>query len=419
MNIVNICLSLFWLPISFHYRKLGGMGAGDGEMGDMSLILLPDQSKPLLPENNADESAADGNVVASHANSISLNVSANFGENAENRADGNRADDESQEQQAEALNLPVSLAGYRDQATDYARQAKSKNTRRAYASDWDDFARWCQPYGFVPLPARPETVALYLTALADALKPSTLGRRLATISQVHQAAGHETPTTAAPVRLVWAGIRRAKGTHQQGKAPAVTAELRRMVDTLGDRLIGVRDRALLLLGFAGAFRRSELVALDLTDAYAGHDGLTVTIRKSKTDQEGQGRKVGIPYGSHPHTCPVRATAAWREKSGLTGSGSADGALFRAINRHGQVQPGRLSDRAVALIVKRAALAAGLDPTRYAGHSLRAGLATSAAQAGVSERFIMAQTGHKSVTVARRYIRDGSLFRDNAAAQVGL
>ena len=361
----------------------------------MSLILLP-------PETD------------DRQNPTPLNSSTQV----EEFVDHNQADNETQNQQQEGqtkpLNLPVSLAGYQDQAKNYARHAKSHNTRRAYASDWDDFARWCQPYGFVPLPARPETVALYLTALADALKTSTLGRRLATISQVHQAAGHETPTTAAPVRLVWAGIRRAKGTHQQGKAPAVTAEMRRMVDTLDERLIGVRDRALLLLGFAGAFRRSELVGLDLADVHAGHDGLTVTIRKSKTDQEGQGRKVGIPYGSHPHTCPVRSMAAWREKSELT-----EGALFRAINRHGKMQPGRLSDRAVALIVKRAALAAGLDPAKYAGHSLRAGLATSAAQAGVSERSIMAQTGHKSVMVARRYIRDGSLFRDNAAAQVGL
>ncbi len=368
-----------------------------------------------MPQNES----VDGNVVASRANSMPLNGSANFGKNVDGIQADNGSQDRQQEQQndgqqGEPLNLPVSLAGYRDQATYYARQAKSKNTRRAYASDWDDFARWCQPYGFVPLPARPETVALYLTALADALKPSTLGRRLATISQVHQAAGHEAPTTAAPVRLVWAGIRRAKGTHQQGKAPAITAEMRRMVDTLDDRLIGIRDRALLLLGFAGAFRRSELVALVLADVHVGHDGLTIIIRKSKTDQEGQGRKMGIPYGSHPHTCPVRAMAAWREKSDLT-----EGALFRAINRHGAVQPGRLSDRAVALIVKRAALAAGLDPAKYAGHSLRAGLATSAAQAGVSERSIMAQTGHKSVMVARRYIRDGSLFRDNAAAQVGL
>ena len=330
-----------------------------------------------------------------------------------------RSQDEQQRQATGAVNLPVSLATYGQQAKDYARQAKSHNTRRAYASDWDDFARWCRPYGFVPLPAKPETVALYLTALADALKPSTLGRRLATISQVHQAAGHETPTAAAPVRLVWAGIRRAKGTDQHGKAPAVTPELRRMVDTLDDRLIGVRDRALLLIGFAGAFRRSELVGLDVRDVHTGHDGLTAYIRKSKTDQEGQGRKVGIPYGSHPHTCPVRAFGAWIERCGLEKCALTEGPLFRSVNRHGKLQAGRLSDRAVALIVKRAAEAAGLDPARYAGHSLRAGLATSAAQAGVSERSIMAQTGHKSVIVARRYIRDGSLFRDNAAAQVGL
>lgn len=318
------------------------------------------------------------------------------------------------EQKPQAENLPVALTDWGEQARDYVRQARSHNTRRAHASDWDDFQRWCQPYGFVPLPARPETIGLYLTSLAGALKPSTLGRRLATISQVHQAAGHDTPTKAAPVRLVWAGIRRAKGTEQHGKNPAVTAELRRMVDTLEENLLGTRDRGLLLIGFAGAFRRSELVGLDVSDVQAGHDGLTVYIRKSKTDQEGQGRKIGIPYGSQPHTCPVRALAAWLEKSGLT-----EGPLWRAVNRHGQMQPGRLSDKSVALIVKRCAKKAGLDPAKYAGHSLRAGLATSAAAAGVSERSIMAQTGHKSVQMTRRYIRDGSLFRDNAAAQVGL
>lgn len=371
-------------------------------------LQLADSEDSISPK-------VDAALLDSADNATPLNSSAeDDGERPGNPQGSSEQGSSQQNELPETLNLPVSLATYGEQAKDYARQAKSQNTRRAYASDWDDFARWCQPYAFVPLPARPETVALYLTALADALKPSTLGRRLATISQVHQAAGHETPTTAAPVRLVWAGIRRAKGTSQQGKAPAITAEIGRMVDTLDDRLLGVRDRSLLLIGFAGAFRRSELVGLDVKDVQAGHDGLTIHIRKSKTDQEGQGRKVGIPYGSHPHTCPVRAYLAWSEKSGLT-----DGPLFRSVNRHGQLQPARLSDRAVALIVKRAAQNAGLNPDKYAGHSLRAGLATSAAQAGVSERAIMAQTGHKSVMVARRYIRDGSLFRDNAAAQVGL
>lgn len=385
----------------------------------MSLLLVPPSDIDPLQSFDPPQFNAAGKLIDSviFLNGRSAGDEEHVQDQAENQQTGNKPGTDRPQgnpPEAEALNLPVSLAAYGEQARDYARQAKSKNTRRAYASDWDDFARWCQPYGFVPLPARPETVALYLTALADALKPSTLGRRLATISQVHQAAGHDTPTSAAPVRLVWAGIRRAKGTEQHGKAPAVTPELRRMVDTLGETLGGSRDRALLLLGFAGAFRRSELVGLDVADVHAGHDGLTVIIRKSKTDQEGQGRKVGIPYGSHPHTCPVRSHLAWLEKSALT-----EGPLFRSVNRHGQLQLGRLSDRSVALIVKRAAEKAGLDPAKYAGHSLRAGLATSAAQAGVSERSIMAQTGHKSVMVARRYIRDGSLFRDNAAAQVGL
>ena len=389
----------------------------------MTLRLVPEAplATDFVSESHSAPAwtSAAGSPRDSAACPTPLNSSAPGGESRPEKEqrqgqDQQQGQDQPQNKEAGPANLPVSLATYGQQARDYARQAKSNNTRRAYASDWDDFARWCQPYGFVPLPAKPETVALYLTALADALKPSTLGRRLATISQVHQAAGHETPTAAAPVRLVWAGIRRAKGTDQHGKAPAVTAELRRMVDTLENSLIGVRDRALLLIGFAGAFRRSELVGLDVRDVLSGHDGLTVFIRRSKMDQEGQGRKVGIPYGSHTHTCPVRAYAGWLEKCGLT-----EGPVFRSVTRHGKLQPGRLSDRAVALIVKRAAEKAGLDPDKYAGHSLRAGLATSAAQAGVSERSIMAQTGHKSVVVARRYIRDGSLFRDNAAAQVGL
>jgi len=215
-------------------------------------------------------------------------------------------------------------------------------------------------------------------------------------------------------RGVWAGIRRAKGTAQAGKAPALTADVRAMVATLPDTLLGVRDRALLLLGFAGAFRRSELVGLDVADLEAGRAGLVVALRRSKTDQEGAGRKLGVPYGAHPATCPVRAVQEWLDATGLTA-----GPLFRSVNRHEQLQPGRLSDKAVALVVKRTAAAAGLDPARYAGHSLRAGLATAAAMAGASERSIMAQTGHRSERMVRKYIRDGQLFRDNAAATVGL
>ena len=176
----------------------------------------------------------------------------------------------------------------------------------------------------------------------------------------------------------------------------------------------MRDRALLLLGFAGAFRRSELIGLDRAAVALTTDGLVVTLRRSKTDPEGAGRKIGIPYGSHPETCPVRAFRAWLEASRITA-----GALFRPINRHAQLGTRRLSAYAVALIVKRYATAAGLNASEFAGHSLRSGLATSAAQAGASERAIMNQTGHRSLNMVRRYIREGSLFRENAAAVVGL
>ncbi len=301
-----------------------------------------------------------------------------------------------------------------ERARDYAQQARAANTRRAYRADWADFTAWCRDRRLTALPATPETVVLYLSDLAMSRKTSTLQRRLSAISQAHKAADLETPTGHHAVRAVWSGIRRVKGTAQEGKAPAVTRDLRAMVATLPGTLPGLRDRALLLLGFAGAFRRSELAGLDIADVTTTRDGLVVDLRRSKTDQEGEGRRIGIPYGSRPGTCPVRAVQDW-----LAAAKIASGPLFRGVNRHGQVGKTRLSDRAVALIVKRAAAAAGLDPARYAGHSLRAGLATSAAAAGVSERAIMAQTGHKSLPMVRRYIREGSLFNENAAAEVGL
>ncbi len=211
-----------------------------------------------------------------------------------------------------------------------------------------------------------------------------------------------------------AGIRRANGIAPNSKTPTLTDDIRGMVNMLPSGLLGIRDRALLLVGFAGALRRSELVAIDRVDVEITRDGLIVTLRRSKTDQEGVGRKVAIPFGSNPETCPVGSLESWLELSA-----SSEGAIFRHVDRHGRIQPGRLSGYAVALIVKRSAAAAGLDPAKYAGHSLRSGLATSAAIGGASERSIMAQTGHRSVTMVRRYIRDGNLFRENAAGKAGL
>jgi len=316
--------------------------------------------------------------------------------------------------------VPAQLTQLADRAKDYIREGVSSNTRRAYRGDWSHFSAWCEGQGLVPMPAAPETVVLYLTAHADgadgcrALSVGTLQRRLASLAVAHKVAGHEDPTKAAAVALAWRGIRRAKGVAPRGKAPALVQDVCRMIDALPEGILGTRDRALLLVGFAGAFRRSELVGLDRGDVEVTKDGAVVTVRRSKTDQEGEGRKVGIPYGSNPDTCPVRALAAWVEVAAIK-----DGPIFRPVNRYGQVLAGRLSGYAVALVVKRYAAQVGLDASRYAGHSLRAGLATSAADAGASERSIMAQTGHRSVAMVRRYIRDGSLFRENAAATVGL
>jgi site-specific recombinase XerD len=306
------------------------------------------------------------------------------------------------------------LAKIADRASEFIHHSKAASTVRAYRCDWAHFEEWCKAHGQSAVPATPEIVALYASDLSDTHKAATITRRLSAISQAHQIAGAESPTKSAKVRLVMAGIRRTKGTAQKGKTPVLVDDLRRMLANVPNNLLGVRDRALLLCGFSGAFRRSELVALDVAAISFTRDGLVVTIRRSKTDQEGEGRKIGIPYGSRLESCPVRSLQDWLEKSAIK-----DGPLFRPVDRFGRLGSARLSAAAVAEIVKKYAAAVGLNATEFAGHSLRSGLATSAAMAGASERAIMNQTGHRSLTVLRKYIRDGSLFRENAVAVIGL
>lgn len=301
-----------------------------------------------------------------------------------------------------------------DKAREYIGNAKASNTKRAYASDWRHFSAWCEVHGISSLPSSPESVCLYLTNLASTCRVSTIQRRLAAIGQAHQAGGHESPTANILVRNLMSGIRREKGVRQHGKAPILIDDLRKMVLSLPASEAGVRDRAILLLGFAGAFRRSELVSLDCEDVAFEKEGAVITLRRSKTDQEGAGVKKAIPYGNNGATCPVLALREW-----LTVAGISEGAVFRGIDRHGTMTDKRLSGRAVALIVKRTAKAVGIDPERFSGHSLRAGLVTQAAINGASESSIMSQTGHKSVAMVRRYIRDGNLWRDNPAGKVGL
>lgn len=307
---------------------------------------------------------------------------------------------------------PLRIAA--DAARGFAAASRSKNTIRAYRADWRDFEGWTRAHGLVALPAVQETVAAYLAALATDRKVSTIRRRLAAIGEAHKAAGFEAPGGSAVVRAVVSGIRRELGSAQTRKAPAAVEEIRRMVATLRDGLPGVRDRALLLLGFAGAFRRSELVALEVEDLTLSAEGITVSIRRSKTDQTGEGETVAIPYGVNVATCPVRAYLAW-----LTAAGISTGAIFRAVDRYGRISSSALSSDAVADLVKTAASRAGLDPVVFSGHSLRAGFATAAARAEVPEWRIMRQTRHKSRAILDRYIREANLFRGNAAGSVGL
>jgi integrase len=260
-------------------------------------------------------------------------------------------------------------------------------------------------------------VVAYLTAHAPPkLAVSTLRRRLAAISVMHQAAGHKAPdlpTRAAEITTVWAGIRRTHGVDPRKVRAARTKVINALVAPLEAKPIDVRDRALLLLGFAGALRRSELVALDVADITEDDNGLRVRLRRSKTDQEGEAMTIGLPYGSRPATCPVRAWRAWRDLTSLP-----DGPAFRAVTRHGGISSTRLGDRAVARMIRRRALAAGLDGD-FAGHSLRAGFATEGYAQGTPELAVMRHGRWRSASVMRGYVEEGSLWNDNAAARLGL
>jgi site-specific recombinase XerD len=311
------------------------------------------------------------------------------------------------------LATPQPLEQLVERAKAYTVDARSTATRRAYLSDFNAFEAWCSRQGLPSAPTTPAAVAVYLAALADAgRKASTIERALAGIAWAQRARGFEWQKAHPAISTVMTGIRRKHGTAPTQKAPVVDQELALLVGTLGDDLRGLRDRALLTMGWFGAFRRSELVALTVADVNREREGLVVAVRRSKGDQEGRGAEKGIPYASSPALCPVRALEAWLEAATIT-----EGPIFRAVDRHGRIAGEGLSDRTVARIVQGAAERAGLDPKAFAGHSLRAGFATTAARKGKSLDAIMRQTLHKSEEVARGYIRHAKLFDDNAA--VGL
>jgi integrase len=310
----------------------------------------------------------------------------------------------------------IDMAGLRIERAALAEARRAPATREAYRVDWRNFSGWCVAAGRASLPASADTLSLYLVSLARSGRSSaTIARRVCAITEKHTAAGHRTPVDD-DVREVLAGLRRRLGTAPHAKAAVSIDDLRRMVvvvptmkDVFGrvsphapSRL--ARDRAVLVVGFASGLRRSELVGLDLEDVDIVPRGLVLRVGRSKTDQEGHGRELGVHRGEHRATCPVRCLEAWiRER------GRWPGPLFCAMGRDGEVLHERATGVAVLAVVKMAARLAGLDPARYGAHSLRAGCATAAASLGRDGLAIMRRTGHRSVAMVERYVRHGSLF----------
>lgn len=289
-----------------------------------------------------------------------------------------------------------------DSVAEYLRQSVADNTQKAYKADLAHFYAW----GGV-IPASPEMVAAYLAAYAGTLAVATLTRRIASISKAHKMAGFESPTSSEIVRMTLRGIKRTHGRPQTQAALLCRDDLILVLNAIPDDLRGCRDKAILLIGFCAALRRSELCRIRYEDLQFTAEGLILTLPRSKTDQTGEGRKIGIPFGKG-RVCPIKTLQDWLAMSGIT-----DGHIFRAVDGGGVIG-NHLSDRTICNIVKSRVGLVGLNPALYSGHSLRAGLATSAARQGYSSWSIRAQTGHKSDAMLARYIRGGSLFNNNAA-----
>jgi site-specific recombinase XerD len=286
------------------------------------------------------------------------------------------------------------------------RNSKSTNTLRAYKSDYNDFSLFCSKNGFQAMPTEPKILSLYITHLASYSKFSTLKRRLASISIIHKTKGHYIDTKHPIIVENLMGIKRTNGSNQKGKKPLLINDLKLLIQAIDDsrekNIRKIRDKALVLIGFSGGFRRSELVDIEYEDIEFVEEGVKIFVKRSKTDQSGEGMTKAIPYFDNINFCPVKALNKWIVEAELK-----DGKIFN------------ISDKNVALIIKKYANYAGLDAHRYAGHSLRSGFATSTAESGAEERNIMAMTGHKSTEMVRRYIKEANLFKNNALNKIKL
>jgi len=284
------------------------------------------------------------------------------------------------------------------------RNSKSANTLRAYQADFKDFSVFCARNGLSSMPTEPKILSLYLTHLSASSKFSTLKRRIASISVIHKMKGHYLDTKHPLIMENLHGIKRVKGSNQKAKKPILINDLKLIINVIGQANPSgnkkIRDKTLLLIGFSGGFRRSELVNIEYEDLEFVNEGVKIFIKRSKTDQSGEGMIKAIPYFDNNNYCPVISLKEWIDVSEIK-----SGKIFE------------ISDRSVALIIKKYASLSGLDPNRYGGHSLRSGFATSAAESGAEERNIMAMTGHKTTQMVRRYIQEANLFKNNALNKI--
>ena len=296
------------------------------------------------------------------------------------------------------------------------KSSKANNTLRAYKSDFRDFGAFCAKHGLSSLPSEPKIISLYLTHLSKNSKISTIRRRLVSISMVHKLKGHYLDTKHPIITENLLGIKRVKGSIQIGKKPILISHLKSIINVINEQqneeIKKFRDRSIILIGFGGGFRRTELISIDYEDLEFVPEGLKITIRRSKTDQFGEGMIKGLPYFSNEIYCPVANLKKWLEVSKIK-----TGPIFTRFSKGSLLTKKRLTDQSVVLLMKKYLNLAGIENKNFAGHSLRAGFATVAAESGADERSIMDMTGHKTTQMVRRYIREANIFKNNALNKI--
>ena len=313
--------------------------------------------------------------------------------------------------------LITDIKALQDQTLNNLKNSKAHNTIRAYRSDFKDFSVFCAKNSFKSFPTDSKIVALYLTYLSSkGAKISTLKRRLVSLGVIHKLKGHYLDTKHPIIIENLMGIKRKIGSFQQGKKPILINQLKSIINVIDNEktkeIKKIRDKTLILIGFGGGFRRSELVSIDYNDVELVPEGVKIVIRRSKTDQFGEGMIKGLPYFSNQNYCPVLHLKKWLELSNIK-----SGPIFRRFSKSFKLSKNRLTGQSVALLLKNYLDIAGIENKNYSGHSLRSGFATASAESGADERSIMAMTGHKTTQMVRRYIKEANLFKNNALNKI--